>query len=82
MAPDGYVSTRHMDVMLDHRQGGMSEVLFQQEHISSIQQEPCGVRMPEEMCVEAFHPGGCGQSVHQGFYGFYGERVAIYGHEE
>ena len=71
-----------MDIVFYHRQGRVTQVLFQQEHISSIQQEPCGVGMPEEMWVEAFHSGGCGQSVHQGFYGLYGERVTIYGQEE
>ena len=56
-----------MYVMFHHRQSGMTEVLFQQEHIAAIKQEPCGVGMPEEMWVETFHPGGRGQSVHERF---------------
>ena len=60
----------------------MAQVLFQQEHVSSSKQEPCGVRMPKEMWVETFHSGGYGKTVHQGFDGLDSQWVTIYGQEE
>ena len=36
LAPDGDVSTGHVDVVFHHRQGLMPQVLLEKEHVPSI----------------------------------------------
>ena len=46
LTPDGDVPTRHMYVVFHHCQGLMSQVLLEEENVSSVKQEPRSVSVP------------------------------------
>ena len=74
--------TGYVDVMLNHRQCGVTQILFEQEHVAPIQKELGCVGVPHEVWMEPGDSRGLGEPLCEGPEGVRRQRVSIYGEEK